>query len=79
MEYNMVSRIDIIGQNGNDGLHYDQEREYVKKLVADHWSYIEGVLEPYIDPDDLNVIKFHYKTAMEHGWRHAKEYYTGSV
>lgn len=75
----MTSRIDIIGQNGNEGLHYDPERDYVKKLVTDHWNYIEGVLEPYLSPDDLNVIKFHYKTAMEHGWRHAKEYYTGSV
>lgn len=88
MGNSMASRIDIIGQNGNEGLHYqgvslaygsNQEREYIKKLISDHWSYVEGVLEPYLAPDDLAVIKFHYKTAMEHGWRHAKEFYTGNV
>ena len=31
------------------------------------------------DQDEIKEIEFHYKTAMEHGWRHAKEYYTGSV
>lgn len=103
----MISRIDVIGQNGNDGIHYSSigedyedkikrtwadcqkpilnkdvdERQFVKKLVEDHWKYIKGVLENTKNKtdDEINEIEYHYKTAMEHGWRHAKEYYTGSV
>ena len=103
----MISRIDIIGQNGNEGLHYKEigedyidkiqrtwkdcqepvlnkevdERHFVKKLIDDHWKYIKGVLENTKSKTDYEIteIEYHYKTAMEHGWRHAKEFYTGSV
>jgi hypothetical protein len=76
----LKSRIDIIGQNGNNGEHYlNEEEEHIKTLIEDHWKYIEGVLNPHMSMEELNVIKFHYKSAMRHGWRHAKEYFTGSV
>lgn len=107
----MASRIDIIGQNGGDGLHYGEigedyidkirraivpevtwkdctrpilhaeveEKGFVKKLVEDHWNYIKGILAPHKSKEGLDEIEYHYKTAMEHGWRHAKEFFTGSV
>lgn len=63
-----------------------KEKEFLTKLINDHWKYIEGVItkavETYtnqIDESALKEIEYHYKTAFEHGWRHAKEYFTGSV
>ena len=58
------------------------ENEFLNKLVDDHWEYVMGVLLssiPERDAYELAEIEYHYKTAMKHGWRHAKEYYTGSV
>jgi len=92
-----ISRIDIVGSNGNDGLHYNEaeqksnsmhqallnkptEEEFLNKLVDDHWKYIEGIFMAQDRDDDLvHEIGYHYKTAMKHGWRHAKEYFTGNV
>lgn len=78
---NPKPRIDIIGSNGNDGLHYEElekEKEYafLEKLVEDHWDYIKGVLEQTKSKTDYEIyeIGFHYKTAMRHGWKHAMEY-----
>lgn len=58
-----------------------EEVRHMKQLVSDHWNYIEKVLlhSGNKSQDEIKEIEFHYKTAMEHGWRHAKEYYTGSV
>lgn len=56
-----------------------QKKDHVKELIDAHWAYIEGVLSPHMTIEHLNDIKYHYKTAFAHGWRHAKEYYTGSV
>ena len=61
------------------------EKEYLTKLINDHWKYIEGILysslseETDEDTARIKEIEYHYKTAFEHGWRHAKEYFTGSV
>ena len=62
------------------------EKEFLTKLIDDHWKYIEGVIinsvETYtnqVDESALKEIEYHYKTAFEHRWRHAKEYFTGSV
>lgn len=103
------ARMDLVGQNGNDGLHYQQsveyyppglvkedkhptryetlsahdkqkDKEFLDKLIKDHWNYIEGVLDKAgTYPTALAEIEYHYKTAFSHGWRHAKEYYTGTV
>ena len=46
----------------------------VKKLAEDHWKYVESVLlahdvpGPYID-----IAKFHYLSAFEHGFKHGVE------
>lgn len=55
------------------------QKEYVKKLINDHWNYIEQVLiksdlTGCRHPNSLKEIEFHYKTAFEHGWKHAMEY-----
>lgn len=110
-------RMEIVGQNGNDGLHYQpqsveyyppgslrevpvsalvggnmsneykdwvnhdkqKDKEFLDKLIKDHWNYIEGVLDKAgTYPTALAEIEYHYKTAFSHGWRHAKEFYTGT-
>jgi len=39
-----------------------------------HWRYIEGVLNTHlIDPDEIERVGFHYRTAFVHGWKHAEE------
>lgn len=57
------------------------EKEYLDKLVNDHWDYIEGVLEntPLMLEEDVKMIEYHYKTAFKHGYGHAREYHTGST
>ena len=55
------------------------EKAFVKKLINDHWNYIEGVLVKSDitgcrSPNSIKEIEFHYKTAFEHGWKHAMEY-----
>lgn len=64
------------------------EKEFLTKLIDDHWKYIEGVLYSSLlytsvatDEDTARIeeIEYHYKTAFEHGWRHSKEYHTGVV
>lgn len=57
-----------------------KEKEFLNKLINDHWKYIEGVLDHSgTEYESIKEIEYHYKTAFEHGWRHAKEYHTGSV
>lgn len=51
-------------------------KEYRTKLISDHWSYIKKVLEVGGRLEaEIDEIGFHYKTAMEHGWKHAEEYH----
>lgn len=63
----------------------DDEKKYsendsVKELIDQHWKYISGVLETsvqdtavYTKTNLIAIVGFHYKTAMLHGWKHAKE------
>ena len=50
-----------------------------KKLANDHWKYIEGVLathnENYLV---IEKIKFHYISALIHGFKHGVEYATST-
>ena len=46
------------------------------KMIEEHWGYIKELLEFHaIDTNSIDVIGFHYKTAMKHGYKHAKEEY----
>lgn len=46
----------------------------VNRLIAEHWSYVEGTLVAHnASQSDQNIAKFHYLTGMMHGWKHAKE------
>jgi hypothetical protein len=46
----------------------------LKKLIDAHWKYIEQLLKAHKEDDAIiNKIKFHYTTAFEHGYKHAKE------
>jgi len=51
-----------------------------KKNAKLHWGYIESLLEKHYPDEDticlmkedfFNIIGFHYRTAMEHGYKHA--------
>jgi hypothetical protein len=56
------------------------EKEYLDKLVDNHWNYIEGLLEVsgVIDVD-IAMCEYHYKTSAKHFWSHAREYHKGST
>ena len=49
------------------------------KLAEDHWSYIKALLHHsltermYTAEEVVEMIGFHYITAMEHGYKHGKE------
>ena len=53
-----------------------------QKMIDDHWNYIEKVLKEQNSFDYKNevlfapvleLIKFHYKSAFEHGYKHGCE------
>jgi hypothetical protein len=55
------------------------EKEFLDKLINDHWNYIEGVLKASDTlgckaPSHFKEIEYHYKTAFAHGWKHHQEY-----
>lgn len=52
------------------------KKEFLSKLINDHWNYIQGVLvQDSVHLIDIDRIGYHYKTAFEHGWKHAEEYH----
>ena len=69
----MNSRIDIIGHNGGEGLHYEDPKG-LDQLIVDHWNYVETVLLAHKVPmPDIDLAKFHYCAAFRHGYKHAVE------
>lgn len=45
-----------------------------KELAEAHWGYIKSLLEQHGEiPKNVEIIGFHYKTAMIHGWGHGYE------
>ena len=45
-----------------------------KELAEQHWDYIRELLETHNVPgQEIEIIGFHYKTAMVHGYKHALE------
>jgi len=59
----------------------NSEEKLLKKMIDSHWSYVKKVIEIEIESNIfeiskekyLETIEFHYKTAMAHGYKHAKE------
>ena len=48
--------------------------DQVKVMIEEHWEYVKGVLESdLLDSDRINMIEYHYKTAMKHGFKHGVE------
>lgn len=44
----------------------------LKEMIEAHWAYVREVLNRAgEDRGVIEKIGFHYKTAMEHGWKHA--------
>ena len=57
------------------------EEEMLQSVDA-HWRYLREVIRDNRDRDAwihltvadyLDIISYHYKTAMIHGWKHGKE------
>lgn len=47
---------------------------HVRKLSLDHWDYVGLVLDAHgISPDVIAACGFHYRSAFEHGYKHALE------
>lgn len=47
---------------------------YVDALVDAHWGYINNLLDAHGEsPESIDIIKFHYKTAFVHGYKHGRE------
>lgn len=52
----------------------NQEATDRHKLILEHWDYVqESLLALQVDRDNINLIKFHYCSAFEHGMKHQKE------
>ena len=46
----------------------------IKQLIEDHWKYIHDLLKAHdADAKTLKLCEFHYKSAFEHGYKHAME------
>lgn len=47
-----------------------------KERTRQHWEFIKGVLETACEnPEVIDKIGFHYRTAMIHGYKHARQEY----
>lgn len=45
-----------------------------EQLAAAHWKYVEGLLELHrVDVGDIEIIGWHYRSAMVHGFKHGVE------
>lgn len=59
------------------------DKEYLDKLINDHWYYVEGILYAAIlheeateeEVERIREIEYHYKTSGKHFWKHACEHY----
>ena len=48
--------------------------EKLKKIIDEHWEYVEKTLDVHsLDAQQIEIAEHHYRTAFEHGWKHAKE------
>ena len=45
-----------------------------EQLAAAHWQYVEGLLELHgVNAEDVEIIGWHYRAAMVHGFKHGME------
>jgi len=50
------------------------EKERAEQLAAAHWGYVKGLLAVHcIEGDFADIVGFHYRTAMAHGYGHGVE------
>jgi hypothetical protein len=60
----VYSRIDIIGQNGNDGLHYDQPEE--QEMTADTQDKATAITVELNSNGTLSIVTSFNNTAIAH-------------
>ena len=47
--------------------------ECPETLIDQHWEYIGELLRVHGEEELFEIVKFHYRTAFAHGWKHAVE------
>jgi hypothetical protein len=60
--------------SGNQLTKDETSGDALKKLIDDHWNYIEEML--YIHGEEsttIDKIGYHYRTSFRHGFKHAME------
>lgn len=51
-----------------------QQNLKLQEMIDSHWKYIAGVLKVHNESEDvIETCKYHYKSAFQHGWKHAME------
>ena len=47
------------------------KEQRAKELAEQHWKYIKSLLVNHsVNPAEIEIIGFHYKTAFLHGYKH---------
>lgn len=53
----------------------EEKDDSVEKLAADHWNYLQGVLEAHgVEWNTIKTCGHHYRTAFVHGFKHGIEH-----
>jgi len=57
---------------------WDEQEKYshAKELANQHWSYVKRVIlqhQPDIPVNILEMVEYHYVSALTHGWGHGWE------
>lgn len=48
-----------------------EKEENINELINNHWDYVNNILITHnLNTITINMIKFHYKTAFLHGYKH---------
>ena len=66
----------IMGINMSDRVKLRKPKQtYPEKLAADHWGYVDSLFAVHgVNEKAREVIGFHYKSAMVHGFKHGVEF-----
>ena len=69
----------IMGINMSDRVELRKPKQtYPEKLAADHWGYVDALFAVHgVNEKAREVIGFHYKSAMVHGFKHGVEFAIG--
>ena len=65
----------IMAMNAGGVKLREPKQTYPEKLAADHWGYVDSLFAVHgVNEKAREVIGFHYKSAMVHGFKHGVEF-----